>query len=113
MARKTTTQKAEVIAVKIHIEPTPATPMFYANYAEIAHSQHDFVLSAVRVPAKLGAARHADMVKTGVLTVEPEVQLTFPPTLVRPLIDALEKQLASFDRSIVEPAAKGARSAKK
>lgn len=74
--------------------------MYYANYAEISHSQHDFVLTLVRVPAKSSSASIAEMMKTGILAVEPQVQVTFPPTLARPLIEALQRQVAAYEESI-------------
>lgn len=113
MPKKVARGKQQVIAVKIQVEPTSATPVFYANYAEIAHGQHDFVLSAVRVPAKFGSARQADIMKSGVLSLEPEAQVTFPPTLVRPLIEALEKQLMSYERTVGKSIVKGRANGKK
>ena len=77
------------------------------NYAEIGHSQHDFVLTAARVPVKFPSAVQAEFMKTGILSIEPEVQITFPPSLVRPLIDALVMQLGSYERALAKNAEKG------
>lgn len=88
------------IALRIQVEPSPSTPDHYVNYAEIGHSQHDFVLTAARIPAKFPAAIQAEFIKSGALSVDAEVQLTFPPTLIRPLIQALELQLKSFEQTV-------------
>ena len=91
--------------MKIEVEPSASTPIHYMNYAEISHGAHDFVMSAVRVPAKFSSIRRSELANTGILNLEPEVQITFPPTLMPSLIEALQKQLEKFEAK--KPAVKG------
>lgn len=113
MPKKMAVRKGETVAVKILVEPSPATPVYYANYFEVSHSQHDCALTAVRVPTKFSSARQAEFTKSGVLILEPEVQITFPPTLLRPLKDALERQILSYERNVGKIGGKGVADGKK
>lgn len=57
--------------------------------------------------------RQAEFTKSGVLILEPEVQITFPPTLLRPLKDALERQILSYERNVGKIGGKGVADGKK
>lgn len=124
MARKQAAKKARAnraakpakptrVAVKIQVEPSQATPVFYANYFEVSNSQHDCALTAVRVPAKFSSSRQEEMARTGVMALEPELQITFPPTLLRPLADALTRQAVAYDGFKAEDAKGNSKHGKK
>ncbi len=100
MATKSATKKTAPVTVNIQVEGSPSTATFYVNHLEIAHSAHDFVVTGTRIPAKFSAARQQELTKTKTLTLEAEVQLTLPPSLIQPLISALQQQVASYERLI-------------
>ena|SRR5258706_8562442 len=98
---------AKQTAVKIQVEPSQVTPIFYANYVEVGHTQYDFVLTAARLPGKLGSARQAEVIESGVISLEPEVQITLPSELMRPLAEAILKQADAQVKTISAVLAKG------
>ena len=102
-ARKSATRKprvkkarliTETLRTRIVMTETEDAPLFYANYAEVAHSQHEFALLGVRVPAKLSEEQMSEAKSTGTLTLPIDFQIVLPPTVIPGLIDALKNQLA-------------------
>ena len=85
----------EKLAVTISLDPSPDTPLFYVNTVEIGRTQHDFVLLAGRVPAKLSTDDIELVQSGGSLHLEPDVQLIMSATLVPRVIAALQAQLDS------------------
>ena len=85
------------IEIKVQLEATPDVPVYYANYVEVGHSPHEFALNVARVPTKIGAERLAEITKSGIISLSPEVQLLLPPTVIPSLIFALQKQLALYE----------------
>lgn len=99
MAKKKAARKPEPQAAKVIVNATPSTPTYYANQAEVSHSMHEFVFAFNRVPTKLTEAMRSEVAKQGWLTIEPEAQVTIPPTLLRPLIKVLESQIQKYEAS--------------
>lgn len=109
MAKKKVASKVRALSVTVGAQATPSTPMYYANHAEVSHSRHEFVLSLVRVPTKFPPAQVAGLVKGETLLLEPEAQVTIPPTLLRPLIKALESQIQRYEEKFGKVAVKGSK----
>jgi hypothetical protein len=89
--------QATVLPIKVAVEPTDDTPTYYANYAEVNLAAHEFALSFVRVPTKLGTGRTADVQESGSLELEPVVQVLFAPTLLPGLVRALTTMRAAYE----------------
>jgi len=98
MPRKMSTKQAippargkpgDVLPVRIVVDPTEETPVYYANHAEVSLSPHEISVSFVRVPSKLSSSRTKDAQVSGSLTFEPTVQVVIPPTLLPGLIKAM------------------------
>ena len=85
------------IAINIQPDPKPDTPSYYINYAAVAHSEFDFLVSVLRVPVQL-TPEQTELVKKGsALPVEPILQLIIPPRLVDGLIRALSMQKEEYE----------------
>ena len=89
----------EEVTVKVVFDMTDETPVSYVNYAEVGHSQYEFTITVVRVPTKLSPEAMASAKKTGEVRLEPQLQLLLPPRVIPGLIDALKKQLDSYEKS--------------
>ena len=83
--------------VKISVEVSEGTPVYYANYLEIAHSSIEFALNVVRIPTKPTRSQ-MELVQSGEpLTVEPEMQILFSPKLAIGLVKALQLQITAYE----------------
>jgi hypothetical protein len=85
---------------RIQLEPSDTASVFYVNYMEIGNTMHDFVLSGARIPGKFSAARIEEIKSTKVVTVDTEVQIVFPTSLLAGLIRALSTQKEVYERTI-------------
>lgn len=89
--------KSEILAVRPVVEATDSTIIEYVNFAEIAHSQHEFSILCVRVPTKPNAAAIGEAKKTGALELNATLQLLLPPTIIPGLIRALGIQKDAYE----------------
>ena len=100
MARKSSKNKSneerEVIATRISIKLSEDTHTYYANFAEVTHSPHEYIIYFCRTPAKLD--EHAlEMAKASqMISVEADLEVMFPPTMIDGLIDALKSQKEKY-----------------
>ena len=99
--RKAAVNKTEEgVAVNIRIEPTSDTDAIYANHIEIAHNLHEFTLSFTRIPARFPLDVIENGRITGAIVVEPKILIMLPPTLITPLIKALQAQRYRYEEDI-------------
>jgi len=86
------------ISVNIQPDPKPDTPSYYVNYAAVSHSDYDFIVSVLRVPAPLTPEQTALAKKGRAVLIEPILQLIVPPRLVDGLITALNVQKEKYEQ---------------
>lgn len=89
----------QFIRVKIQPDYRADFPTYYVNFVEVAHSRHEFSLTALRAPTRMGRETIEAASEKGMIEIEPAVQLLVPPSMMRGLIDALQKQLAVFEKN--------------
>jgi hypothetical protein len=103
MARKKATQSAanepQSISVRVVLDAVDESAVYYANYAEASLGNHECLLSFARVPTKMNIAR-TEEAKSGVLRLEPLVQIIVPPTLLPGLIRALTVTKDGYEKTI-------------
>jgi len=87
-------------SVEVRIQPDlkPDTPSYYVNFAAVAHTQYDFVVSVLRVPPQLTPQQTEVAKKGGVVLLEPTLQLILPPRLVDGLIKVLTTQKEKYEK---------------
>ena len=86
------------LSVTIQPDPKPDTPSYYVNYAAVSHSEYDFMVTVLRIPAQL-TPEQTDLAKKGnAVPVEPILQLIVPPRLVDGLIKALSNQKEKYEQ---------------
>ena len=84
------------MSINIMPDPKPDTPAYYINYAAVSHSQYDFSLSVLRIPAQL-TQEQTELAKKGSdVLIEPILQLIIPPRLIDGLITALNTQKEKY-----------------
>ena len=102
MAEKRLDKKAKIkpnrITIKIESDPKPDTPSYYINYAAVAHSEYEFLLSVLRIPDKLSPEQTELAKKGSPVLLEPILQLIIPPRLIDGLIKALSIQKEKYER---------------
>jgi hypothetical protein len=102
MADKSTkagTQQKVPIELKINLEVSDSSASYYSNYFEIAHTSNDFTIYGGRIPAKLTPQRLNTAKESGRLTIEADVEITFPATIMISLLRVLNTQKESFERN--------------
>jgi hypothetical protein len=82
---------------KIVLDSIENAPVYYVNHIEVANSPQDFSLICARLPAKISKEKIEEVKQTGTLTVEPDVQIVIPTTLVPGLIKALTIQKEAYE----------------
>jgi hypothetical protein len=88
----------DAVQVKVVLDPSDGTPMYYANHFEVSMARHEFTVTAGRVPGKFSRSRFAALTENKELLLEPECQLLVAPTLMPGLIAALQTQLTAWER---------------
>jgi hypothetical protein len=87
------------ISINILPDPKPDTPSYYINYAAVAHTEYDFLLSVLRAPAQLTPEQTELAKKGNPLLVEPTLQLIIPPRLIDGIIKALNIQKDKYEQT--------------
>lgn len=85
------------LTVRLAMDVTEDTPVYYVNYAEVNFHANEFTVSAVRVPPRPSAARMEEAAETGRLRIECSVQLVLPVGVVPGLIRALSVQKENYE----------------
>lgn len=99
MAKKKAAMAGGDKQIKIAIDSSEEAPVYYANYMEVAHSNHDFTIAAVRVPTKLPLDRlRTAQENGGSYHLEAAVVLVLAPTVIPGLIMALSAQQAAYEK---------------
>lgn len=83
--------KNGVVDVKVSVDLTDETPVYYANYAEVSSSQFDVGLSFVRIPTKLSSGIMEDVKSGGTISLPADVHVVLPRMIIAGLIEALQK----------------------
>ena len=96
-----------VAALRVALEVTEDTPVYYVNYAEVGHSQYELSIAVTRVPTKIAAEVLADAKKTGELKLDAALQLLLPPAVIEGLITALQTQLEAYKKTATAVASSG------
>lgn len=98
-AATTSQPKQSPAVVKIGVDVSDDTPTYYANHIEISHGAHDFTLSASRLPTKLSPQKLELAKANGTLRIDAMVQVVVPTSLVKGLLDALQRQAAAYEKT--------------
>lgn len=98
-APTSTQPKKSVEVISIGVEASEDTPNYYVNYIEVSHGPHDFCMSAARIPTKLNSQQMAKAAADEKLTVDAMMQIVIPTSIVKGLIDALQKQVAKYEEN--------------
>jgi len=85
------------VNVRILVDMPDGVASYYVNHAEIAHSRHEFSIVVAKTPTKVSASRLEEAVKTGVIKVEPVLQLVIPVTMMPGLIKACTAQREKYE----------------
>ena len=85
-------------AINIALAPSKDTPMFYANFFEVARTTHDLTIYGARIPAKLADAEIEIAKDSGKIQLEPEFQIVISPTLAAGLVTALQSQIDKWNK---------------
>ena len=96
--KKAKSKPPDSILIDIQPDPKPDTPSYYINYAAVAHTEYDFLVSVLRAPAQLTPEQTELAKKGSAVPVEPILQLIIPPRLVDGLIKALSIQKEKYER---------------
>ena len=100
----TDNETAKPITAHVVARSTEDTPRYYVNYIEVASSRNDFAMLCVRVPSKI----QSDQIEeSGNLRLEPELEITFPVTIIQGLIDALITQRDAYGKLFGTPWSQG------
>jgi hypothetical protein len=93
------------VNLKVAVDVTEDTPIYYANYFEVGHSNFEFMLNVARFPPKPSMEQMRVVTESGALVVTPEMQVLFAPKVALALLDALKQQIASYEENIgkIEP----------
>ena len=83
----------------IRIGSSRGCPNYYANYAEVSHTSHDFGIAFVELPARLSADEKQVAITSGEITADPIAQIVIPATLVPGLIRALKIQRDKYEKN--------------
>ena len=88
------------ITANLVVFPTEDTPRYYVNHIEIVSSVNEFAMLCVRVPPKVPVDQ---IDEDGNLRLEPELEITFPVTIVQRLIDGLTNQRDAYGKLFGTP----------
>ena len=92
-------KKADGLSVRIVIDVRDDTPHYYINHAEINSTQHEFTLSAGRIPAKFSPDQLQRAKETATIIIPADIQILIPPSLIPGLIRALSTQKDLYERT--------------
>jgi hypothetical protein len=93
---RTAAQAVQTLAIRPVFEPSEDIATYYANHFEVGQTSHEFFILSGRIPGKISRAREQEIAESGVMVVEPEIQLLVAPTLMPGLIKALTTQLEKW-----------------
>src|SRR6266404_5719689 len=88
----------QVAQVRVILNDSDDISTYYVNFVEVSAGMHDFALTLAKLPGRLSPEKASEVTASGVLRVEPTLQIVFPPTLVPGLINALTLQKAMFEK---------------
>jgi len=89
------------VPVKIILEATDSVASYYLNYLAVAQTPNDFTIYGGRIPAKLTQQRLNIAQESGTLTIDADVEITFPATIMTGLIGALNIQKELLNKIIM------------
>jgi len=95
------------LTARVELDVRPDTPSYYVNYMAVGHTDHDFTISAARIPAFLTPERKAHAQKKGIIFQEATLQLVIPPTIIKGLIKALTTQMDTYEKKNQQKAKNG------
>lgn len=98
MARRAKIGKVS-LQPKIAVEEPPGLPVFYVNYMEAASGPNDIAITAVKIGPRFSPSRLAEIKESASLTVEADVQIIFPATILPGLIRALNTVRTAYEKN--------------
>lgn len=105
MAKKSNvTELPKVVQVKMRVDITPDTPNYYVNFAEVSQTPHDFCLAVARIPSKISTSHQQELKASGVISIDPTLTLTLPPTLLHGFLLTKSEKYYFDAEAIKEPA---------
>jgi hypothetical protein len=96
---KAAASEPDRLPIRVVVDATDESGVYYANYVEASFAQHEILISFARVPTKMSIAR-TEEAKSGILKLEPLVQVAIPPTLLPGLIRALSTTKDGFEKMV-------------
>lgn len=86
------------VPVTIQPDIKPETPTYYINFASVAHTEFDFLLSVIRIAPQFTLDQIASAEAGKPIMIEPLLQLIIPPRLIEGLIAALTTQKEKYEQ---------------
>ena len=78
---------------------TPNVPVYYCNYVQVGHSEHEFFLNVFQAPPLL-TPEQLELSQKGIhISLEPLAQIIMPAAIGSRLIDALVIQRGKFEEN--------------
>jgi hypothetical protein len=96
-SRKAAPARAEKTQVRVAVDVPSDVATYYANHVEVSRTSHDFSITVARIPSQLQKDVKEAAIRSGVLHIEPLLQLVVPPTLIPGLIKALTIQQKNYE----------------
>src|SRR4051812_24873570 len=90
--RTARTAPLDTLNLQVKVRHSLDTPFYYVNFVEVGHSTMEFALTVGRLPPRLDDASLELVRTTGVIELDPTLQLLVPPTVIPNLIQALGVQ---------------------
>lgn len=100
MVQKPSDHEENGLSVKTSVELTEETPVYYINYAEIAHTPYDFSLIGGMLPGRPSTEDIDEARKTGKLIIESNIVIVFPAGMISGLIRALTVQKEQYEKQL-------------
>ncbi len=92
-------KEGKISVSSIRLEPSENVSTYYVNHIEVGNSVHDFSLICGRLPGKLNMEQLEEIKSTGTFTLEPDVMVVIPASLISGLIRALTTQKETYEKA--------------
>ena len=91
-AKKAAPTEPEYMAARVKLENLEDVPSYYSNFVEVSSGRHEIALHFAQIPTRLSPREQEEAAAKGHVATEPLVRLIIAPTLLPPLITALQSQ---------------------
>jgi hypothetical protein len=84
--------------VRIAVNVTKETPVYYINFVEVSNTPHEFSVTCARIPSKPTQSMVDEATNTGAITLNSDVQLVFPVGMLPGLVKALQTRREMYEK---------------